>query len=626
MSARRLLVRPVLAAVAVATTSCSNPSPLDHVEQHEPRAEYDKGFDFAGTLKKIKDGVEKPGFYEAPEHSADFDATKPHWGVLKISGDVVERATFSFSGGKGTELRTLIERLRGLAKDDQLTGLVLRVGDLHASVPDLVELRGATHELRAAKKQLRCHAENAGNASYLMLAACDQIGLAPVGDVAITGPAAMPIHIKGLLDKLGVTADFIHVGAYKGAAEPLTRDAPSKEMEETLGAILDQRYATMVDIVASERKLDADAVKGLIDRGLFTSDEAKAAKLVDDVAPFEAFRDAVKAPWTTLKLDDNDSALGAYLQLARFIGAMPADRPSGDHVAVVYAIGNIVDGDGGGELGAREEIAANTLVAALRALGGDTSVKAVVLRIDSGGGSAQASELIWRAVAELKQKVPVIVSMSDVAASGGYYIASGATKIFALPDTLTGSIGVVGGHIAPAGALAKLGVTTFPIGRGKHATMMASYAPWTTDERDLIETSMKAVYHTFVDRVATGRNQAWEAIDKIGQGRVWTGAKAKELGLVDELGGLDAAVAAARTLGKVDAQAPLELYPSTPTLRDVLHNFGAVQAPFGLHVFASALDELDPRVATEAKQLLELVTTFRTTHVQTVAVLPRWSD
>ncbi|HEY1550937.1 MAG TPA: S49 family peptidase, partial [Kofleriaceae bacterium] len=298
MSARRFVL------AAVAATACSNPSPLDHVEHETPHADRDKGFDFAGTLKKIKDGVEKPGFYEAPEHSADYDAQKPHWGVLKISGDVVERATFSFTGGKGVELRTLIERLRALAKDDQLAGLVLRVGDLHASVPDLVELRGAMHDFRAAKKQLRCHAENANNASYLLLAACDQIGVAPVGDVAITGPAAMPIHIKGLLDKLGVTADFIHIGAYKGAAEPLTRDAPSKEMEETLGAILDQRYATMVDIIATERKLDPNAVKALIDRGLFTSDEAKDAKLVDDVGTFDAFRDAIKAPWTLLKLDD----------------------------------------------------------------------------------------------------------------------------------------------------------------------------------------------------------------------------------------------------------------------------------------------------------------------------------
>jgi protease IV len=509
--------RYALAALALA--ACNNPSPLDHVEHEDSHADHDKGgFDVAGTLSKIKDSVAKPGLYEAPDHSSDFDASRPHWSVLKLSGDLVERTAFSFTGGKGTELRDVIARVRELAKSDLLQGLVVRIGDVHASVPDLVELRAALRDFRAAKKQLRCFADNATNATYLLLAACDSIGLAPLGDVAITGPAAMPIHVKGLLDKLGVTADFIHIGAYKGAAEPLTLDAPSKESQETLGAILDQRYATMVDVIAKDRGIDPEAVKGLIDRGLFTSDEAKAAKLVDDVAAFEPYRDAIKAPWNTIKLDD-DNALGAYLQLARFIGAMPADRPAGDHVAVVYAIGNIVDGDGGGVLGAREEIAANTLVAALHALASEPSVKAVVLRVDSGGGSAQASELIWRAVDELTAKKPVIVSMSDVAASGGYYISSGATKIFALPDTLTGSIGVVGGHIAPAGALAKLGVTTFPIGRGKRATMMASFGPWTADERDAIQKSMKSVYDVFVGRVAAGRHQSADAIDHIAQGR-----------------------------------------------------------------------------------------------------------
>src|SRR5947207_9099456 len=159
------------------------------------------------------------------------------------------------------------------------------------------------------------------------------------------------------------------------------------------------------------------------------------------------------------------------MKASRFLGAMPPDKPAGDHVALVYALGNIVDGDGDGVLGARQEIASHTLVAALRELAGDDSVKAVVLRIDSGGGSAQASELIWRAVAAVKAKKPVIVSMSDVAASGGYYIASGATKIYALDDTLTGSIGVVGGRLAIGPALAKVGVTAFPMGRGKRATM-----------------------------------------------------------------------------------------------------------------------------------------------------------
>jgi len=592
------------------------------------------GFDLQAALAGLAENLTKPGPYEAPDKSKDFDGGKPHWGVLKLGGDVVERQALSFTGGHDTELRPLVERLRALAADDKLTGMVVRVERLEISIPDVVELRAAIHDVRKAGKLVACHAENAGNAAYLVLAACDRIGLAPLGDVAITGPAAMPIHVKALLDKLGIQADFLHVGAYKGAAEPLTRDAPSKEMEETLGAILDHRYQTMVDAIAVDRKIAPATVKALIDTALFPSDQAKAAQLVDDVASFEAFRDDVtkRAPWTKLELDpDMSDRFAMVMKLWRFLGAIPPDKPAGGHVAVVYALGDIVDGGGDGVLGARQQIASHTLVAALRALTADDSVKAVVLRIDSGGGSAQASELIWRAVAELTAKKPVIVSMSDVAASGGYYIASGATKIFALPDTLTGSIGVVGGKLAPRDALARLGVTTFPMGRGKRATMMASLGPWNDDERVAIRTSMEAVYRVFVGRVADGRHQKPEDIQKIAEGRVWTGAKAKELGLVDELGGLDTALAAARSLAKVDAKAALEIYPPSPTLRDLLAGFGQVHTPFGLQggtatAAAAALEAVDstlpPTVAAATEHLVKLVLSFRSSTIQAVAMLP----
>ncbi|HEY0251657.1 MAG TPA: signal peptide peptidase SppA, partial [Kofleriaceae bacterium] len=497
-----------------------------------------------------------------------------------------------------------------------LSALVLRIDTVKASLPDIVELRAALHDFRAAKKQLICHVEGAGNTTYLVLAACSKIALAPLGEITITGPATMPIHVKGLLDKIGVQADFIHIGAYKGAAEPLTRVAPSKEMEEVLGTILDRRYQTMVDIIGKERAVDA---KALIDRGMFNAREAQEAKLVDEVTSFAMARDELKLPWTKLDLEpEHRDQLASYLSIARFMGAMPPERPLGDHVAVVYALGNIVDGDEGGVLGARQQIAAHTLVAALHAIAADTSVKAVVLRIDSGGGSAQASELIWAAVADLVSKKPVIVSMSDVAASGGYYIASGATKIFALDDTLTGSIGVVGGRVAPGPALAKLGVTTFPMGRGKHATMMTSLAPWTPEERALIESSMREVYGTFKSRVAAGRHKTVDQIEPIAQGHVWTGTKAKELGLVDEIGGLDAALAEARTLGKVDAATDLEIYPPAPTLRDVLHGFSGVEAPFGI----SLADVIDPHLAAATRNLLELARSFETSHVQTLAWFP----
>jgi protease IV len=585
------------------------------------------GFDLKSSLAKIAENLAKPGPYEAPEASADFDGARPHWGVLRLHGDLVEREALSLTGGHGTELRALIERLRAFAADAKLTGLIVRIEDLQVSLPDAVELRAALHDVRHAGKRLACHAENASNTVYLVLAACDRIGLAPLGDVAIGGPTAMPVHVKPLLDKLGIQADFLHVGAYKGAAEPLTRDAPSQEMEETIGAILDRRYQTMVDVIAAERALPPATVHTLIDTALFPSDQVRAAHLADDVAAFEAFRDGVRgdAPWTKLELDpDKADRLAMVLKLWRFLGAVPPDRPAGGHVAVVYALGDIVDGAGDGLLGARQQIAAHTLVPALHALTVDDTVKAVVLRIDSGGGSAQASELIWRAVAALVARKPVIVSMSDVAASGGYYIASGATRIFALDDTLTGSIGVVGGKLAPQAGLARLGVNTFPIGRGKRATMMASLAPWTEDERQAIRTSMEAVYRVFVGRVAEGRHQKPEDVQKIAQGRVWTGTRAKELGLVDEIGGLDAALAEARKLARVDAGVALEVYPPTPTLRDLLAGYGQVHAPLGItaDTTLTALRAIDPTVAAATEHLVKLVVSFRSSAIQAVAILP----
>jgi protease-4 len=302
---------------------------------------------------------------------------------------------------------------------------------------------------------------------------------------------------------------------------------------------------------------------------------------------------------------------------------MPVVRPSSPHVALVYAVGDVIDGDGEAAVGARQEIASRTLVPALRMLAHDDSVKAVVLRIDSGGGSALASELIWHAVAEVKATKPVVVSMSDVAASGGYYIACGATKIFALEDTLTGSIGVVGGKIAPAAALAKLGVTTFPRGRGRRSTMMASLDPWSADEKATVQATMESIYGVFVDRVAAGRGKTHDEIHAIAQGRVWTGADAKRLGLVDEIGGLEAALAEARKLGGVADTAPVEEYPSELTLRDLFHSFGAVQLPFGMDgAVASVARELSPEAAAVVAHTLTQLVRFRTAHVQAVTLLP----
>jgi protease IV len=596
-----------------------------------------------GMLSRIGDSLRDPGPYEAPRTSARFDADQPHWLVLTLSGAVVERAAVSWTGKSGTELRALQQRIEAVATTPNRLGLLLRFADLDLSFPDALELRDSIKKVRAAGKRVVCHSHGTLNVEYLVMAACDRVAIAPLGQIAITGPSATPVHLRPLLMRFGVTADFLHVGAYKGAAEPFTRDAPSPEMTEVLGQILDQHYQTMVETIAADRGLPADQVKARIDIGVFTPEQAVSAKLSDAVVSFEALREAeVKAPWIEAAIEaEEDHPLQAMTTLMQFLGTQPVHRPSHPHIAVVYAVGNIVDGSGQGLLGARQEIAAATLVPALRVLAADDSVKAVLLRVDSGGGSAQASELIWQAMTALRAKKPVVVSMSDFAASGGYYIACNAAKIFAQADTLTGSIGVVGGRLAFGPALAQQGVRSFPMGRGKRATMTASLGAWTPDQRQAIQQLMEAVYQTFVGRVVAGRGKPLDQVLAIAQGHVWTGAKAKELGLIDELGGFEAAYAEAARLGGVDVAAEPEIYPPAPTLRDLAVSFGQLSpswlgatainemSPTSATSATSAMGELhaiaalDPQLAAIARELLAQLGGFRSSGIQTVAWLPR---
>jgi protease-4 len=568
-----------------------------------------------------------PGPYDEPVESEDFDDDEDHFAIVELSGAVVELESFDwFGGGGGIELRVIGDKLAELAEDEHVVGLVLRLGGVELDMATAEELRGALVAFKTAgarERSLVCHVEDAANLGYYLLTACDHVALAPTGSIMVSGAAAMPIHVKGLLAKLGVTADFIHIGAFKGAAEPLTRDAPSKEMLETLQALMDEQYGALVDAIASGRRLKPARVRALIDRAVFPDADALDAGLVDQVAVFEAYRDerVGKAHWRVFKLQkQEESNLSTIME---FIGMTPASRPSGPHVAVVYAVGSVIDGRGEGLLGARGEIASRTLAAALRALAKDDSVRAVVLRVSSPGGSALASELILHALSEVKAKKPVVVSMGGVAASGGYYIACRANKIFASPNTITGSIGVVGGKIVIGEALANIGVAAHPMGKGKRALMWSMIDEWSPDERKAVRDMMQSTYETFVTHVAEGRGKSYKQIHAIAQGRVWTGVDALERGLVDQLGGLDAAIAEARVLGEVPAGAGLEIYPPEPTLFDILGSFGEVSLPYGLDSAAvSIARELGPEAGQVAEQLFGQLVRFRDTPVQAVMLLP----
>ncbi len=581
------------------------------------------------AMSSIFANADKPGIYDSPESSPGFSDSEAHMVTMSLSGAISELESVSLWGGSDSvELRVVQNRFRELAQNSNIESLLLRVDGVAISAAGAHELRKTLVAFKGeGARSLYCHIESASNATYYLLSACDSIGIAPTGEIGISGPAAMPMHLKGLLDNLGVTADFLHVGDYKGAAEPLTLDKPSEAMNTTLAGILDRSYQTLVEAIAQGRSIPESTVKALIDKAMFNSAEAVGAKLADVEAIYEVFRDqaAGELPWQKISIAPKEEP--GLAMVMKLLGMQMRTRDSADHIAVVYATGGIIDGSGDGATGASSEIASRTLAPALRALANADSVKAVVLRVDSGGGSALASELIWHAMEELKAKKPVVVSMGGVAASGGYYISCGANKIYADENTLTGSIGVVGGKMAIGGALEKLGVKSFPVGRGKRSLMWSTMSTWNTDERAAIQKMMEDIYKIFVQRVADGRGKSYEEIHALAQGRVWTGAAAVENGLVDELGGLDDAIAHATLLAKMDGPGELEIYPPAPTLLDYIGSFtGGVSLRTSLTGQSAVLAEVASLLGPDAAQVigntLKQLASFRETSVQTTLILP----
>lgn len=585
----------------------------DHDEPPAPMSP----FAALGALGRTKE----PGPFDEPLHSK-LEPGTPYTAVLEIAGGLVEiEPPFnfnltSFGASRSITLRSLLGRLAKLGADKDVSSIVLRFGDVAMGLATAEELHGA---LRAMTKPVVCTAERVGNTLAVALTGCAKVVLAPGGDVELTGPAAVPLYFKGLLDLVGAQADVVRAGVFKGAAEPLLRSDPSPEMRQTYDDLLGGAYHSMAALVAAGRHVDEKKVEGWIDRAVFDAEGARAAGLVDDVATYESVRDGA-GPWKRVRIVDKKPA-----DLFALLGMQPRRRVGGDHIALLYAVGNVVDGKGSVG-GAFEEIASGRLSPAVRAATADPAVKAIVLRIDSPGGSALASEVIWQALDDAAKVKPVIVSMASLAASGGYYIATPATKVFAQPDTLTGSIGVFSLKVALGGLLAKVGIHAEEIGRGKRALLFSPVRPWSEDEKQALTTAIAATYDLFKKRVAAGRKLDAATVEKIAQGRVWTGADAKKHGLVDEIGGLDDAIAAARAAGKLGADAPIDVYPGEPSLLDLL---GAtegvsVRAPleraFAPAFAAAAL--LGPTAGAELSRGLRLILAAQDQPLQAAAFLP----
>jgi protease-4 len=442
--------------------------------------------------------------------------------------------------GLGRESATLydvVTALRDAAADEHVSALVLHIGEVRWGWAKLGEVRDAVQAFsRAGKPVYASLAPGSSEPEYLLASAADMIIMSPTGVLALNGLSLTSLYMKGTFEKLGVSPNYDHVGIYKSAIEGYTRTGASVPARVALEAVLDDHYRLLVDSLASGRALSRAAVARALDDGPYSGPDARRRGLLD----------------TLLYDADVDSlALGRAgkhaetLPLTRYVERLPEAR-GGKHIALIVVEGTIVPGKGHGGGAYGRQAGAETLVESLREARRRHAIKAVVLRVDSPGGSAQASDDIWREVERCRQAKPVIVSMSDYAASGGYYVAVPADSIIADPATITGSIGIFGGKFNISGLLHKAGLSIETLSRGAHAGMYSPFTDFTPEEARRYHALLEDGYRSFIARVARGRHRTTSQVEAVAGGRVWTGFGARARGLVDALGGLEMAIDIAR--------------------------------------------------------------------------------
>jgi protease-4 len=538
---------------------------------------------------------------------SDKDAKKTTVVCLTVKGELAEGP--GVAGPFGEAQPTLvgfIQRMDAAAADKDVAAVWLKIDDADLGRGKLCDLRAAIARLRKVGKPVFAELTSATGAQYLLAAACDYVVMPPSGTLIVSGVRAEVTFYKGLLDKLGLEFDSLQMGKYKGAAEPYTRREMSQPLRESLDAIVDDTYNDLVATIAADRRLLDFQVKSLLDQGLFTADTAQKARLIDEVAYADQIEGILKkrlqaeslsivTNYKRKRVDTDFSGLGGFMKFMEALGGGKRTEEAGKKpkIAVVYAVGPITEGRSASDMFGNSSIGSATMVAALRKAAENSKVAAVVLRIDSPGGSATASDLIWRETVRMEK--PLIASMGDVAGSGGYYIAMGAKKIFASPGTLTGSIGVIGGKLVTKGLFDKVGLDTEIIARGANSGSLSSTQPFTPSERQAWTSLLEETYHQFVEKAAQGRKMPYEKLDELAQGRVYTGRMAQRLGLVDELGTLNDAIAAAKVAAGMaaDADVDLLLLPEPKSFFEQL---------FGDPGASSGLDSLLPEFAKTLRQ------------------------
>lgn len=501
--------------------------------------------------------------------------------VLPLRGALPDYAptdpvTARFFGGAEMSMADFLMQLKKSKADKRIAAILLEIDGTGAGWGKADEIRDAIADYRRSGKPIYAYMEAGGNKEYYIAAACDRVYVAPIGDLFINGLAAEVMFYRGSLDKLGVFADYYQIGKYKNAPDQMTRREMSEAHREATNALLDDIFNRFVATVAAARQKSPEDVRALIDSAPLSAPDAATAGLIDGAK----YREDVDAELKKqLKYKDSDKLRTVKLARYRQVSPESLDLNRGERVAVIYASGLITSGrsSGGGPFGGDRIAGSETLVKAINDARDNKEVKAIVLRVDSPGGSSYASDVIWYALEKAKEKKPVVVSMSDAAASGGYYVSAGAHKIVSEPSTVTGSIGVFAGKTVLKGFYDWIGVNSEYITRGKNAAIFRETEQFTPEERKKFEGMIDNFYwDDFLPKVAKGRNKDVEYVHSVAQGRVWTGAQAKERGLVDEFGGMERAMEIARDLAKIPADKGVRpvIYPAPKTVFEEIFGGG----------------------------------------------------
>jgi protease IV len=465
------------------------------------------------------------------------------------------------------------ERLQWLADDPQVKGVIITIGDLQAGLSALESLRRSLVSFRHSGKRLIAYLVSANLYTYYLASAADTVVAPESAEIALYGLRTEATFLRSALDRLGVRPQFHHIAEYKTATNRFLYAAMPESQRQMLTALLESTFEELVGTVASARRQPVEAIRQAIDQGLLSAAEARERQLLDAIA----FADELP----TLLSHNNQSASiypweRASQRVCRPYHWRSLERQA---IAIVQLVGAIVPGESRDlplplPLLGRQLAGHETIAQALRRAESSPRVKAIVFHVDSPGGSAIASDLIWHEVSRVQRQKPVVVFMGHVAASGGYYVACGARHIVAGATTLTGSIGVIAGKMNFSELLAKAGIRREIIGLGATASMPSAFASYSEQEWALLQRWMDEIYQRFKARVAAGRGQAIEAVEEIARGRVWTGRQALSLGLIDEVGDFEAAVRRAKELAEIPLEADVpvmnlrpskaEIWPSLP--------------------------------------------------------------